>query len=285
MKGATKAGSSAAAESPAAETEAPGAEEQLSTLTDPAEEAGEESVEETDADDATEETDEESQSDETDGETDEDDTTEEADDAETADKGKKREPASERRIHKLTAKSKAAESRATTAEARVKELEAGAMSNVPVGPDYLTAAERTLIEKANEVDSDLAWVAETMSAGQGGTHPRTKKEMTAQEVGREFGVLMGQQGTIARARAVYERAQALQWEDAKRGRAMRLATKKPAAAAAGAPAKKPPMRVAQPGAAAGKPVSESVKRQGVDIKRFEKAGATDEALAGELANL
>ena len=288
MIGDKKAGSSAAAASPAAETETPGAEEQLAALTDAPEEGAGKSAEETDADKSTEEAGEESLPDETDGETDETDGAEEADDAEDEadeDTGTHRKPAAERRIGELTAKRKAAEARAETAETRVKELEASAMSKVAVQADYLSAPERQLIEQANELEADLAWAAEAMSTG--GTHPRSGKELTAQEVGKEFGRLMGQQGTIARAHAVYERAQALQWEDAKRGRAIRLAgaDKKPTPAAKPALAKKPVMTVVKPGAAAGKPVSESAKRQGVDIKRFEKAGATHEALAMELANL
>lgn len=284
--------SATAAGDASATVASPGVEEQLAALTEPAavKPTGEESVEDADTASSEQEAGEESQpvegeegEQEQSGEESEGESGDESDEQEDEKPaGKHRSPAAERRIAELTAKRHEAEERAAQAESRLKALDEVAMQRVPVNPEYLTPEEHKMVVQANELQAERAWLTRNLTNG--GTHPGTGKDLTPEEVQARLAEVFEQDSLMARARVAFERAQRQQWEDMRRGRALRLAeAKKPTQQQQ---VTRQPVAQVKPGAGSpAKQVKPPPPRPGIDVKRFEKNGGGMEAAAMELENI
>lgn len=191
----------------------------------------------------------------------------------------------QKRMNKLTARFHEAEERAETLQAKVAELEAAASQSVGVHPMFLTADEAKAIRSVNELEAEAETLFTRLDGYDDEKHP--EQSMTAEEVRKKYVRTMREVNALKpRAMAAYERAMAEQVEALKLGHEALKARKSsppgPKSVPASAPKKPSPPNL--PVAPKVAPASATtVKRDGPNKERFEKAGRSQEALAAELS--
>jgi hypothetical protein len=168
-------------------------------------------------------------------------------------------------------------------KAQVKELEEAGSSKIPLDPAYLTAAERELVETANDLEARETLLESNPDGIEGDPKLDTQAKVRTElvRVRQELRRVAG------KADAAYERGKAMQMADIREGRAARLAREKaqktPPQPETTGREKRPETTVgAGGGSAAG---GEGRPKKGPDVKAFEAAGSTREAAARELGKM
>jgi hypothetical protein len=231
---------------------------------------------------STESTTEESDDDAGEDDEDSDDDAETEDDEEPEEEESHRETRSEKRISKLVAQRNELRDKLETTESRLKAIEGRVGDNLPLELDYLSDADAKLIRQANDVMQRKKFLLEHV--GVGFEDPKDEsKSLSPKQVAMELAELEGQTTLVADAQKLFSERLALQKEDLKAGRLLRLSREK----LKKSPAKVGPKVAAQAGSAgsARKPAVSQSPRRGVSVERFQKSGATDDAALRELEEL
>jgi hypothetical protein len=199
----------------------------------------------------------------------------------------RRDTKAERRISELTAARKAAEEKAAAAEARAKELEARSAANVGLHPDYLTAEEGKLVERANALEEREEWLLRHWDGFE--DEKDEKRNLTADQVREEYvKVRRETRSAVPAANALYERQKAQMLADMAEGRRIRLERERAKARATGKKdgEQKPPTLPSARGTTSHPPVGDATgRKKGQSEKRFVESGGSRLAAARELAEL
>lgn len=186
----------------------------------------------------------------------------------------------EKRINKLTAQRNEAREKLDAAEARLKELESVATSQVELPAEYLSQTERTAIQGANALIERKEFLMQHIGVGYEDEKDESKS-MSARQVAQELVRVDRMWEQVVDARRLYAERKKQMLEDLRAGRTLRLSKqalnkKKPA------PAVKtttPSQTAARPAAVANTP------RRGQNAERFAKAGRSEDAAIRELEEL